>query len=691
ALLADDVDSDADAAGQTAAVTIASGQRYASLDVGAYIPLQIGAQIWFDANNNGRVDARENGLAGVVVQLTDLQNRLIATATTTADGAYLFENLPAGSYAVLLPPLNFADGGPLFGYLSSTGHAGDLQERTADAAKPIADVGIDSLQPADTGIRSSTLRLQAASDADQAVPPTGDHRTAAPFGFYKPLNIGNRLWLDGNNNGHMDAAEPGLDNVLIYLYRDDDGDGQPDGAALRQQMSAYGGYYLFDNLGAGQYVIQFPANNFQADGALAGMASSAPGLDDWVETAPLTQTVWVDAVDGQDDGRNTYTPWLDGVRSGTIELVAEEQPLGETDQLAGTGSIVTDANSNLTVDFGFYKPLSLSSRIWLDLDNNGQFDSQEEGIENVTLLLYADADQDGAPEGNPLMQTVTGPNGDYLFWGLLPGGYVAEVAAENFAADGVLSHFHLSGSDVITPESGLVHSPPVWLADDNLSMQGASANPGGQSVQDVNRLNIIDLGFYKPVEVSGRIWLDGNANGIQDVDETSGPANIEVTLYSVNAQTGSRAAINFTRTDATGHYEFAQLLPGTYAVTFDVDALVQAGYVATQPNAVGIDGLRNSDADSITGETAATAFLFSGSTAAGMDMGVYVPATLGDLVWLDTNINGIYEPERGEKGAPNVRVVLFAADSNTPLADPNNPNAPWSSVTDINGRYQFSG
>ena len=30
-----------------------------------------------------------------------------------------------------------------------------------------------------------------------------------------------------------------------------------------------------------------------------------------------------------------------------------------------------DSNSNLTVDFGFYKPMSIGNRVWLDTDGDG--------------------------------------------------------------------------------------------------------------------------------------------------------------------------------------------------------------------------------------------------------------------------------------------------------------------------------
>jgi DNA-directed RNA polymerase II subunit RPB1 len=59
----------------------------------------IGDYVWIDSNHNGIQDKGEKPLAGVQVDL--LQNgKVIAKTTTDANGRYLFDDLPAGSYQV---------------------------------------------------------------------------------------------------------------------------------------------------------------------------------------------------------------------------------------------------------------------------------------------------------------------------------------------------------------------------------------------------------------------------------------------------------------------------------------------------------------------------------------------------------------------------------------------------------------
>jgi len=46
-----------------------------------------------------------------------------------------------------------------------------------------------------------------------------------------------------------------------------------------------------------------------------------------------------------------------------------------------------DRSSNLTVDFGFFEPVSLGNRVWLDANNNGVQDAEEHGIAGIKVHL----------------------------------------------------------------------------------------------------------------------------------------------------------------------------------------------------------------------------------------------------------------------------------------------------------------
>ena len=79
---------------------------------------------------------------------------------------------------------------------------------------------------------------------------------ASPFGCsdtalvkvtaVQPVNVGNSVWFDKNNNGINDAGDSPLVTV-VNLYKDDNADNVPDGAAIATTTST-GGVYNFGSL-----------------------------------------------------------------------------------------------------------------------------------------------------------------------------------------------------------------------------------------------------------------------------------------------------------------------------------------------------------------------------------------------------------------------------------------------------------
>ncbi|MCB1877244.1 MAG: RICIN domain-containing protein, partial [Chromatiales bacterium] len=66
--------------------------------------------------------------------------------------------------------------------------------------------------------------------------------------------LGDFVWIDADRNGLQDGGDVGLDGVVVNLL---DGNGQQ----LATQTTANGGKYLFDNLTAGTYEVEFVLPN----------------------------------------------------------------------------------------------------------------------------------------------------------------------------------------------------------------------------------------------------------------------------------------------------------------------------------------------------------------------------------------------------------------------------------------------
>ncbi|MBS5971864.1 MAG: hypothetical protein KH968_08730, partial [Finegoldia magna] len=73
----------------------------------------------------------------------------------------------------------------------------------------------------------------------------------------KPSSIGDKVWLDKNANGIQDAGEAGVEGVTVKLL---DKEGNPakdfNGNEVQDQVTDANGNYKFENLAAGEYVVQ---------------------------------------------------------------------------------------------------------------------------------------------------------------------------------------------------------------------------------------------------------------------------------------------------------------------------------------------------------------------------------------------------------------------------------------------------
>jgi hypothetical protein len=70
-----------------------------------------------------------------------------------------------------------------------------------------------------------------------------------------PLNIGNLVWFDSNNNGLKDAAEQGISNRTVNLYADANNDNIPDGGVMASTVTDNTGFYSFSGLLPSNYIV----------------------------------------------------------------------------------------------------------------------------------------------------------------------------------------------------------------------------------------------------------------------------------------------------------------------------------------------------------------------------------------------------------------------------------------------------
>lgn len=234
--------------------SLAAGEEDLTLDMGIFPLLSLGNLVWEDRNNNGLVDPGEQGLPDIPVRLYDLNNTLLMTTTTDANGNYRFNGLLPGDYIVeiTVPP----------GYSSSTGgEPGDEIAPYEPAPDPDNDIDNDDNGTA-TGnpriIRSSAVTLSvgdeptSATNADPNYNPTVDFGVCVNCGSSGVLlsALGNFVWRDESCDGVQELNAIGVPGVTVRLFNEN-------GDLIDTVQTNANGLYRFDGLPNGTYYIEF--------------------------------------------------------------------------------------------------------------------------------------------------------------------------------------------------------------------------------------------------------------------------------------------------------------------------------------------------------------------------------------------------------------------------------------------------
>ncbi len=282
-------------------------------------------------------------------------------------------------------------------------------------------------------------------------------------------------------------------------------------------------------------------------------------------------------------------------------------------------------------------PNKLGDFVWTDTNKNGVQDPGEAGVPGVKVTLKDDT-------GKQVGTATTGPDGKYVFTNLPDGSY--QVCFDTKALPGDFADYQLT---------------KVNAAGHNGTDSAADLSTGCTPVTKLgvgHRADLtLDAGIIAPVNrVGDYVWVDKNANGVQDPGEPGVPG-VPVTLKD-----GSGKVVSTQTTVDGGKYVFTDLPDGSYQVCFDTGSLKGdlAGATLTKANAAGHNGT-DSAADPATKCTPVTKIGPGKREDLTLDAGLVAPVAkpvnrLGDYVWYDQNDNGLQDT--GEEGVEGVKVTL---------------------------------
>ncbi len=386
---------------------------------------RLGDYVWNDTNHDGIQDVGETPIEGVTVTLKDTNGTVLQTSVTDMYGNYLFTDLANGDYVVEFTAPE--------GYVSTTQDAGTDNAKDSDGlVVPVTINGADDL--------------------------------TVDSGFYVPVpatyNLGDYVWEDSNKDGIQNSNEIGIEGVTVTLTK-------PDGTTVTTVTDAQG-KYNFSGLENGEYKVTFtPPAGYEASPVNVGDAA--------LDSNGLTTTATINNAD------------------------------------------------NTTIDSGFFKPTveptpvpatyNLGDYVWEDTNKDGIQNSNEVGIEGVTVTLTK-------PDGTTVA-TVTDATGKYNFAGLENGEYTV----------------------TFTPPAGYEASP-VNVGDAALDSNGLTTTATINNADNTT----IDSGFFKPVvetpqdpatyTVGDKVWEDTNKDGIQNSNEV-GIEGVTVTLTKPDGSTST--------------------------------------------------------------------------------------------------------------------------------------------------------
>ena len=493
--------------------------------------------------------------------------------------------------------------------------------------------------------------------------------------------IGDRVWLDHDNNQTQNGSEPGLSGVTVILRNSG-------GTEIDRTTTDANGDYEFRVAANGTYTVAIDT------ATLPGVMNSTTGGNSRAVTiASLTDNVSIDFgyrftqpvvygntwhdVDGDgltgnttpeagenglsgvtvvlyDVGRsrvnatvttdaygNYYIPVAQSGNGGNATYVGNYEVRVTTAGMFATGTTVqtvdpdatrdnthavsitaSDISSGDTLRGGFdfaYRntgALTIGDQVFYDWDGDGTFDvGQDEGIANLTVELYEDANGDGVidPVTDGLIAvTSTNANGNYQFGSLPAGDYIVRVDTAD--------------ADYPTGTSAL--------------------NGDAQEVALSASTTSVDFA-YVPVGsagITGTVWDDRNGDQTQSGTLETGLANVTVSLFADLNGDGTFTLVRSTTTNSSGDYTFTDLPAGDFRVVVDEsdpDLETSSGAPRVLTTASGTLNIS----------------LGSGATSTGNDFGFAQLGSIGDTIFFDANRNGTFDDF--ETGIANVTVRLL--------------------------------
>ncbi len=194
--------------------------------------------------------------------------------------------------------------------------------------------------------------------------------------------------------------------------------------------------------------------------------------------------------------------------------------------------------------------LSLGNLVWNDRNNNGLVEGGETGISGVTVVLYRDSDNNGAPYGAAIATTSTDGSGNYLFAALDPDTYLVEITPPvgyrtstgsglpPYLPTGTYEPAPDPDNDVNNDDNGTQLGAVIRSAPVTLSVGGEPVNDGDA---DANSNLSVDFGLVGNFDLALRKSLTAGQPGPFVIGQD---VSFDITVFNQGAIQATTIVVN---------------------------------------------------------------------------------------------------------------------------------------------------
>lgn len=649
--------------------TIANSDRTENHEVKVQLTMptgSIGDYAFYDINRDGFQDENDAPIAGLKVTLHQLKsyykgNKIVLEETlydteTDNNGYYHFGdlacNVPIKDENVDSNDPNDFVGKVLYEYYVEFAEPKDesryryqptiqYAKDDQDKAHPEIDSNINN------ELKTETVRLTAKRGND-GLTYTGEDNPTLDAGFSALGALGDYVWFDANRNGIQDENETGINGVTVHLY-----EASQDGTVLRKVDSqvtrnVYGkdGYYLFEELQAGYYVVEFDISKVNPE---------AGGYSQHYTFTTAYQG------DGDFDSNASVKISDTMMRSEVITL-----PERGYDMSIDAGLVVYSAITGIAFEDRNYSNIQ-------DLD--GKTDVY---IPGTIVELYEINSDDGSRSDKPIATQTVGEDGRYYFDHLIEGNYQVKFTFPN---DYEIINANI-GDDTLDSD-----------VEYDINEELTSGYTDIISIPQNRLVEHVDGGASRYSSLGDYVWFDANKNGLQDNNSDEyGIENVPVYLQMRSSTTNGWEQVAESITNSDGYYRFDHLKSSDYHTGIEYRILFDLPFNSKLTIPKNGDPAKDSNALVAyvpgSGYPTDIIHLKYNSVDLTWDAGIVNSlGSVGDYVWVDENKNGIQDEVN--TGLSGISVILEYNESGD-MSFEGNWTVIGTTTTNDSGYYVFN-